>query len=69
MSLFQKKSTHSLTIEAEPEEHPEVEPAKNVSIHNAYIMGPAFGMKFPLQMIRYNVDRALNKILKGNYYV
>lgn len=70
MSLLQKKSNTSITIaEPEPEEHPEVGPAKNVSIHNAYIMGPAFGMKFPLAMIRYNVDRTLNKILKGYYYL
>lgn len=68
--MFQRKSNHSITLpDPEPEDHPEAELATNVTIHNAYIMGPAFGMKFPLRLIRYNVERVLNKVLKGNYYL
>lgn len=70
MSLLQKKSNHSINIpDSEPEDHPEAGPATNVTIHNAYIMGPAFGMKFPVRMIRYNIERLLNKVFKGNYYL
>lgn len=67
-----RKSSVGLAVvpveEKEPEVHPETAPATNVTIHNAYIMGPAFGEKFPVAFIRHNVQYVLNKILKGSYY-
>lgn len=77
MSLgdINKKNRHSSAVlpiasveEKEPEVHQETAPASNVTIHNAYIMGPAFGEKFPVAFIRHNVQYVLNKLLKGSYY-
>lgn len=74
MSVFDatKKKRRSSNIslvkadDAVLNEHQETSPALNVSIHNAYVMGPAFGEKFPVAFIRHMVRQTLNKLLKGN---
>ncbi|KAH8404499.1 hypothetical protein KR222_008464, partial [Zaprionus bogoriensis] len=52
----------------EAEKNVEVLPASDVTILNAYSMGPAFGCKFPLPFIRQMVDRFVQKTLKDKTY-
>ncbi|XP_068143094.1 dynein light chain Tctex-type protein 2B [Drosophila tropicalis] len=48
--------------------HGELIPNANVSIYNAYNVGPAFGCKFPIPMIRLMVERLLKEKLDGKTY-
>ncbi|ALC44047.1 CG7276, partial [Drosophila busckii] len=43
-------------------------PARDVTITNAYNIGPAFGCKFPVPHIRYMIDRVLYDKLRGKTY-
>lgn len=47
------------------DKHSEVLPATDVTVYNAYDMGPAFGCKFPTQFIGLMVERCLYEKLKG----
>ncbi|XP_017138510.1 tctex1 domain-containing protein 2 [Drosophila miranda] len=48
--------------------HAEAGPAKDVTIYNAYNMGPAFGNKFPCPYIRYILQRVLTERLNSKTY-
>ncbi|XP_022226128.2 dynein light chain Tctex-type protein 2B [Drosophila obscura] len=48
--------------------HEEIRPAKDVTIYNAYNMGPAFGNKFPCPYIRYILQRVLTERLTNKSY-
>lgn len=51
--------------ESDSERHSEAQPATDVTIYNAYDMGPAFGCKFPVPFIRFMVERVMSEKLKG----
>lgn len=51
--------------ESDSEKHSEAQPATDVTIYNAYDMGPAFGCKFPVPFIRFMVERVMSEKLKG----
>ncbi|EDW18203.1 dynein light chain Tctex-type [Drosophila mojavensis] len=54
--------------ESDSERHSEAQPATDVTIYNAYDMGPAFGCKFPVPFIRFMVERVMSEKLKGKVY-
>ncbi|XP_020798175.1 dynein light chain Tctex-type [Drosophila serrata] len=46
----------------------EVQPASDVTIYNAYSMGPAFGKKFPLPYIVYILNEIMQQKLVNKVY-
>ncbi|EDV40880.1 uncharacterized protein Dana_GF23698 [Drosophila ananassae] len=46
----------------------EAKPAADVTIYNAYNMGPAFGKKFPLPYIRLMVSKVMQEKLTNKTY-
>ncbi|KAH8380090.1 hypothetical protein KR009_008899 [Drosophila setifemur] len=46
----------------------EVQPAGDVTVYNAYNMGPAFGKKFPLPNIRIMVSKLMKEKLANKSY-